>query len=263
MENNLDDIVLYEKEGDIGKIILNKPDQRNTITLQVLKNLIEAYKLSAKNEDVCVVYSANGKHFTVGADLKYGYALLSDKSRLDEAVEFLESWQILTRAMLAHPGIIIAGLHGWVIGGGFEHTLACDLRIAASDTRIMLPEVGVGLFFSNASTKLLPRIIGEARAKELMILGNEINADEALRIGLVNRVCKPESLRRILKKTANMIIARDHLALKYTKTFINENQDLSIESVLARESIAMITTGQSEEVKKRLKRFVKEENKVK
>ena len=253
----MEDIVLYEKEGDIGKITLNKPEQRNPIDLPVLKKLIENFELSAKNDDVCVIYSANGKHFTVGADLKYGYDLLTNEKRLAEAVEFLESWQILTRKMLAHPGIIIAGLHGWVIGGGFEHTLVCDLRIAASDTRIMLPEVGVGLFFSNASTKLLPRIIGEARAKELMILGNEISADEALRIGLVNQVCKPEGLKRILKKTANMIVSRDHLALKYTKSFINENQDLSFESVLARESIAMITTSQSEELKRRLERFVK------
>jgi enoyl-CoA hydratase len=253
----LENIVLYEKEGNVGKITLNKPKKRNAIDHQVLKRLINIFKQSAQNEDICVIYAANGKDFTVGADLKYGYALLSDKSRLDEAVEFLESWQVLTRAMLSHPGIIIAGLHGWVIGGGFEHTLACDLRIAANDTRIMLPEVGVGLFFSNASTKLLPRIIGEARAKELMILGNEISAEEALRIGLVNRVCKPEGLGRILKKTANMIVSRDHLALKYTKTFVNENQDLSFESVLARESNAMITTGQSEELRKRLERFVK------
>jgi enoyl-CoA hydratase len=254
----LNESVIYEKEGKIGKITLNKPELRNTIDLQVLKKLTNSFKGSAENGDVCVIYAANGKHFTVGADLKYGYALLTDKTRLDEAIEFLESWQILTRAMLAHPGIIIAGLHGWVIGGGFEHTLACDLRIAATDTRIMLPEVGVGLFFSNASTKLLPRIIGEARAKELMILGNEISAEEALRIGLVNRVCKPEGLKRILKKTANNIISKDHLALKYTKSFINENQDLSFESVLARESVAMITTGQSEELKRRLGRFVKE-----
>jgi enoyl-CoA hydratase len=254
----MEDIVLYENEGEIGNITLNKPEQRNTIDLKVLKRLIDAFNQSAKREDICVIYSAIGKHFTVGADLKYGYDLLSDKSRLDEAVEFLESWQVLTRAMISHPGIIIAGLHGWVIGGGFEHTLACDLRIAATDTRIMLPEVGVGLFFSNASTKLLPRIIGEARAKELMILGNEISAEEALRIGLVNQVCKPEGLKRILKKTANNIISKDHLALKYTKSFLNENQDLSIESVLARESIAMITTGKSEEVRKRLARFVKE-----
>ena len=253
----MEDIVLYEKVGNIGKITLNKPEQRNTITLDVLKKLIEYFEQSAENEDICVIYSANGKHFTVGADLKYGYDLLTNESRLAEAVEFLESWQILTRKMLAHPGIIIVGYHGWVIGGGFEHTLACDYRIAAEDTRIMLPELGVGLFFSNASTKILPRIIGEGRAKELMIMGREISAEEAFRVGLVNQVCPTPSLPRILKKTANIIESKDHLALKYTKSFINENQDLSIESVLARESIAMITTGQSEELKKRLEKFVK------
>ena len=255
----MEDFVLYEKEGDIGKITLNKPEERNTITLEVLKKLIELFETSAENNDVCVIYAANGKHFTVGADLKYGYDLLTNKERLAEAVEFLESWQILTRKMIAHPGIIIVGYHGWVIGGGFEHTLVCDYKIAAEDTRIMLPEVGVGLFFSNASTKLLPRIIGEGRAKELMILGKELSAEEAYRIGLVNQVCPTPSLPRILKKTANMIASRDHLALQYTKKFINENQDLSIESVLARESIVMLTTGQSEELKKRLGKFVKKE----
>ena len=255
----MEEIVLYEKEGEIGKITLNKPDERNTIDLPVLKKLIEFFELSAENGDVCVIYSANGKHFTVGADLKYGYDLLTSKERLDEAVEFLESWQILTRKMLAHPGIIIVGYHGWVIGGGFEHTLACDVRIAASDTRIMLPELGVGLFFSNASTKLLPRIIGEGRAKDLMIFGNEINAEEALRIGLITQICKPEGLKRILKKTANTIVQKSHLALRYAKNFINENQDIDIEGVLARESIAMIETGQSEELKRRLTNFVKKE----
>ncbi|NHJ22105.1 MAG: enoyl-CoA hydratase/isomerase family protein [Candidatus Lokiarchaeota archaeon] len=253
------DIVLYEKSGDIGTITLNKPEERNTITLEVLKNLIELFETSIENNDVCIIYAANGKHFTVGADLKYGFELLTSKERLAEAVEYLESWQILTRKMIAHPGIIIVGYHGWVIGGGFEHTLVCDYKIAAEDTRIMLPEVGIGLFFSNASTKLLPRIIGEGRAKELMIMGKEVNAEEAYKIGLVNQVCPTPSLPRILKKTANMIVSKDHLALKYTKSFIHENQDLSIESVLARESIAMITTGQSEELKKRLEKFVKKE----
>jgi len=256
----MEDIVLYEKQGDIGKITLNKPDKRNTITLDVLELLIEKFNLSAENKDVCVIYAAEGKHFTVGADLKYGYELLTNQDRMKEAVQFMESWQILTRVMIAHPGIIIAGLHGWVIGGGFEHTLFCDLRIAADDTRIMLPELGVGLFFSNASTKLLPRIIGEARAKELMILGEELSADEAFRIGLVNKICKATSLNRILNKTANTIVSKDHLALQYTKSFINENQDLSIESVLARESIAMIMTGKSETLRERLEKFVKKEH---
>ena len=253
----MEDIVLYEKDGDVGKITINKPEQRNTLDLITLKKLISAFEQSAKNEDVCVVYAAEGKHFTVGADLKYGYELMTNPDKFPEAIEFLESWQILTRAMLAHPGIIIIGLHGWVIGGGFEHTLACDLRIAASDTRIMLPELGVGLFFSNASTKLLSRIIGEGRAKQLMILGNEISAEEALNMGLVNMVCKPEGLKRILKRTANSIVQKSHMALRLTKKFINENQDINIEATLARESIAMITTGQSEVVRQRLEKFVK------
>ncbi|MFX0031998.1 MAG: enoyl-CoA hydratase/isomerase family protein [Candidatus Hodarchaeota archaeon] len=253
----MNEIVLYEKEGDIGKITLNKPEQRNAIDLATLKRLIECFNVSAKNNDICVIYGANGKHFTVGADLKYGYDLLSTNQRFAEAIEFLETWQILTRTMLAHPGIIIAGLHGWVIGGGFEHTLLCDIRIAANDTKIMLPEVGVGLFFSNASTKLLPSIVGQGRAKELMLLGNEISAERAFNIGLVNQVCSVASLDRILKKTANIIVSKDHLALRYTKSYINENQDLNIEAVLARETIAMITTGQSDELKKRLGKFLK------
>jgi len=256
----MEGIVLYEKEGDIGKITLNKPEQRNTLDLETLKKLIEAFKKSANNGDVCVIYSANGKHFTVGADLKYGFELLNDKNRMVEAIEFLESFQNLTRAMISHPGIIIAGLHGWVIGGGFEQLLYCDLRIAANDTRIMLPELGVGLFFSNASTKLLPRIIGEGRAKQLMYLGSEINAEEALNIGLVNQVCKPEGLRRILRRNANSIIQKDHVALRWAKKLINENQDASIESVLAKELRIMILMGQSEELKRRLEKFVKEKH---
>jgi len=250
--------VIYEKEGNIGKITINKPVQNNALDLNTLKKLISAFEQSAKNEDICVIYSAEGKHFTVGADLKYSYDLLTNTDKFPEAIEFLESWQILTRAMLAYSGIIIIGYHGWVIGGGFEHTLACDLRIAANDTRIMLPEVGVGLFFSNASTKLLPRIIGESRAKQLMILGNEISAEEALNMGLVNIVCKPEGLKRILKRTANSIVQKSHMALRLTKKFINENQDISIEATLARESVAMIKTGQSDVLRQRLEKFVKE-----
>lgn len=252
--------MLYEKEGDIGKITLNKPEQRNTLDLETLKRLIEVLKISANNEDVCVIYAANGKHFTVGADLKYGYELLTNKNRMDEAVEFLESFQNLTRVMIAHPGIIIAGLHGWVIGGGFEQLLYCDLRIAANNTRIMLPELGLGLFFSNASTKLLPRIIGEGRAKQVMYLGSEIDAEEALKLGLVNQVCKPEGLRRILKRTANTIVQKDHVALKWAKKLINENQDDTIESVLAKELRVMISTAQSVELKRRLEKIVKKKH---
>lgn len=251
------DIVEYEKNGNIGQITINKEEKRNSLDLTTLQEIISKFKESKENEDICVIYRGNGKNFTVGADLKYGYNLLSNPEKMEEAVRFLEGFQDVTRAMLEHPGIIIAGLHGWVIGGGFEQLLCCDLRIAAEDTRIMLPELGAGLFFSNASTKLLPRIIGEGRAKYLMLMGEEINAKEAFEIGLVNKVCKKISLNRVLHKTANTIAQSSHIAVRLTKELLNENQDLSIEGVLGRESIAMIKAGQSEELKDRLGKFVK------
>ncbi len=237
---------------------MNNQDKNNALDFLTINKLIKAFELSAQNDDVCVIYSAEGKNFTVGADLKYGFNLVSNPDKLQEAIEFLESFQDLTRVMLSHTGVIIAGLHGWVIGGGFEQLLCCDLRIAADDTRIMMPELGVGLFFSNASTKLLPRIIGEGRAKQLMYLGEEIGAEEAFNIGLVSQVCKRESLNRILKRTANSLIQKEHSALKWAKKLINEDQDDNFESVLAKELRVMMLAGQSEELKRRLGKFVKQ-----
>jgi enoyl-CoA hydratase len=249
--------VLYEKKGDSGKIILNKPEQRNSLDLITVQKLIESFKQSAENEDVCVIFAAKGKHFTVGDDLKYTYKLLNDINKLPEAMNFIGCFQELTRVMLAHPGVIIAGLHGWVIGGGLEMLLCCDLRIAATDTRIMLPELKVGLFFSNGSTKLLQNIIGQGRAKELMFLGKEINAEQALSIGLVSEICKPEGLNRILKRTTNSILQNSHLGVRIAKKLLNDNLNKDIEGVLDSEMLALVETGQSEDGKRRIGQFLK------
>jgi enoyl-CoA hydratase len=253
----MNQIVIYEKEKDIGKITLNKPEQRNSLDLITLTKLIEAFNQSAKNDDTCVIYTSEGKDFTVGANLKYGYELLNNKDRLQEAIHFLAAFQDLTRAMINHPGIIIVGYHGWVIGGGFEHTICCDLKIAAEDTKIMIPELNMGLFFGNLCTKLLPRIVGETRAREILYFGKELTAVEAYRIGLVNHVCKPEGLKRTLKKYANTIVEKDHLGLRLTKKLLNENRDSNNEAVLDRELMGMIITGQSDEVRRRIEMFVK------
>ncbi len=228
----MSDKVLYEKNGPIGRITLNHPEKSNPITKEILSLLIEAFELSRKNEDMCVIYSAKGKNFTFGADLKYGYDLLTNKEKASDAVDYLWSWQDLTVAMMGHPGIIITGYHGWVVGGGFEHTLACDLRIAAEDTRIMLPELDLGLFYSNASTRLLPQIIGATRAKELMLTGRDIDAAEAFRIGLVNQVCKIEELDDLLNSYAAKIAAK------------------------FKEGRAMVLSGRSENTEKRIKQFI-------
>ncbi|MCP4755131.1 MAG: enoyl-CoA hydratase/isomerase family protein [Proteobacteria bacterium] len=253
----MSEAIRYEKKGDIGKITLNNPDKANPFSKDVLLDLIQAFVRSRENQDVCVIYGAEGKNFTFGADLKYGYELMSKPERRSEATEYLWSWQELTGAMLEHPGIIIVGYHGWIVGGGFEHTLACDLRIAADNTRIMLPELDMGIFFSNASTRLLPQIVGAGRAKELMIMGGEIGAEEALRIGLVNRVCQPDELNNVLQETAEKIVSKDRLALQLAKKLINEAQENTMDDVLYKEGRAMILTGQSGGAEQRIKAFLK------
>jgi enoyl-CoA hydratase len=207
-----------------------------------------------------VIFTSEGKDFSVGDDLKYTYDLLLQVEKLSEAIEFLNSYQILTRAMLAHPGVIIAGIKGWCIGGAFEMTLSCDLRIAADDTKIMTPEVGIGMVCTNASTFLLPRIIGEGKAKELMYLGKELSAEKAYELGLVNEICKPQGLNRILNLTANTIVQKDHEALRATKKLINERLRPDIEAALDSEVVTLVKLGQSESLRKRLEKFVKKKD---
>lgn len=249
--------VVYEREGLIGKISLNNPEKSNPLGLETLKALIAAFKESKQNEDVCVIYSARGENFTFGADLKDAYEMISNPAMKHNAVADLWSWQEVTNVMLGHPGIIIVGYHGWVVGGGFEHTLCSDFRIAADDTRIMLPELDMGIFFSNASTKILPRLIGEGNAKRLMILGDQINAEEAFRMGLVSKVCKCEELDNALMELATRIVSKDSRGLRLAKKIINESEASSYEDALYREGFGMFETGTSSEARKRIGAFIK------
>jgi len=252
------DNVVYEKEGPVGRITLNRPEKRNALSPDTLKDLIACFTLSKDNEDLCVIYGAAGKDFTVGADLKYGYQIMTDPDRAAEASEYLGNFQELCRVMLDHEGILISGLHGWVIGGGFEIHLACDLRAASKDTTIMLPELSMGLMFSNASTKLLSRIVGEGRAKELLFLGDKIDAHKAYDYGLVFHIAEDiDALNTFIDETAAAIVKKSPLALRSAKKLVQDNQDADIATVLDREMEGMTVTGQSDECIKRITAFLK------
>lgn len=253
----MDKFVSYKQEGKIGIISLINSVKSNPLNLATLNEIIATFNLSAKNEDVCVIYRAEGKHFTFGADLKYVKSLISNKNKLSEADQYSWAWQKVTTAMLEHPGIIIVGYHGWVVGGGFEHTLGSDLRFAADNTKIMLPELDLGVFFSNGSTKLLPEIIGEGRAKQLMIMGQEIDAKKAYDFGLVNEVCKSEDLDDLLMTYATKIASKDQLALKNAKRLINKARGSLMGTVLDDEGKAMMAASRSESTKQRILSFLK------
>jgi len=253
----LEKLVSYEKEGKIGKIILNRPE----IDLDTIKELVNALQLSIENNDVCVILTCSGKHFALGEDLKYAYELITNPEIQSQALEQVWNFQEATCLMMEHPGIIIAGYRGWVIGGGFELTLFCDIRIAASDTKIWLPELDIGMFFSNASTKMLAWLIGGSRAKEVMLLGKQLKASEAFEYGIVNQVCEPEELDSVLTKVANKIALKSPLALRLAKQSINSGPENTFEGAMFKEIRYMIRAGRSEEAKIRIEAFLKKSKK--
>lgn len=239
--------VNYSSARNIGTIKINR-SKNNPLDLDTLKKLSLAFEKSNNNGDICVILLAAGKNFTVGADLKYIHKIINQGNSTQELKHFSKAFQDVTRVMLAHQGIILVGLHGWVVGGGFEICLSADLRIASKNTRIKLPELYVGTMFSNASTKLLPQIIGLGRAKDLMFTGREITAEEAKSIGLVNRICEEAELESIINQLAEDIVSNiDPLALKLGKALIHKNlEETDINLVLQHEAETINILGQSE-----------------
>ncbi|MHA2404927.1 MAG: enoyl-CoA hydratase/isomerase family protein, partial [Candidatus Kariarchaeaceae archaeon] len=169
----LTEVTSYTKVDQIGKIVLDRSN-KNALDLVTVNSLIDRITLSAENEDLCLIITSNGINFSVGADLKYIHSTLVEEQNFAEFSKFTERFQQITRVLLDHPGIVIAGLNGWVVGGGFALTLAADLRIAKEDTKILLPELAISTMFSNGSTQLLSHTIGIGRAKELMLSGQII-----------------------------------------------------------------------------------------
>jgi enoyl-CoA hydratase/carnithine racemase len=254
LESNL---VLYKKEGKIGKITLNRINKRNAFDDKLLFALIDAFNLSIKNEDLVVIFTANGKDFTVGADLDLEFSGINNANMEAQATHLMWNFQKLTSIMMSHPGIIIVGYKGWVIGGGFEISLTSDFRIAAENARFWMSEIGLGLFQSNGSTKRLAQLVGEGFAKEMIILGKKIPAQQALKHHLVSEICKTEDLDTKLNEMAVLISEKPPLSLKLAKKMINESSSISIEETLYKETMAMVETFKSLEAKKQVEAFIK------
>jgi enoyl-CoA hydratase len=196
----------------IAEVVLNRPAARNAINLPMAQALQAALEDLSRREDVRVVIltGAGDKAFAAGADIADLYArtsreaLLSINARLFQGVE-------------EFPLPTVAAIRGYALGGGLELALACDIRIAADDAKLGLPEVSLGIFPAAGGTRRLPRLIGDGLARELVFTGRIVNADEALRIGLVNRVVPSGRLEEEARALAAEIAKNGELALRMAK----------------------------------------------
>ena len=210
MEATNSDIVLYETGGQIAWITVNRPQKLNALNRDTMQRISAALERAVEDPAVRVVVlgGSGEKAFVAGADIK-------ELANLEaaEAQSFSRFLQRCLDRIERCPKPVIAALNGFALGGGCELALACHVRIAADTARFGQPEVNLGLIPGAGGTLRLQRVVGRGRALDLILSGATIDAAEAQRIGLVNRVVAPDELRSSVAAYAETLAAKSPLAL--------------------------------------------------
>lgn len=211
-------LVQVTKEKNIGWIHLNNPDKLNTIGSHMLEQLENAIEdLAGDGEIRCILVRGIGERaFSAGADVSEMATFTPD-----QAEAFSHKGQTVLQRIRRNPKPFIAVINGYAMGGGCELALACDLRIASDKARLSQSEVNLGLIPGWGGTQELTRTIGPARARELAMTGRAVDANEALAIGLVNKVVPHDQLDHEAQKTAEALAIGPSKALAEVKSLIN------------------------------------------
>lgn len=229
--------VIYRKIKQIGGITLNRPDVNNVIDARLAEELTDICSEVSQDEDVRVVtITGAGGVFCAGTDWSSSPPSETAQAKLLSVAGVV--------AKLDCP--VIAAINGDALGQGLELALACDLRIATKTARLGLPQIVSGLIPWDGATQRLPRLIGRARAMEMILLGESISAREAYRVGLVNKVVALEELSLVVTDMAQGMASSAPLALKYAKEAIDEGLELTLEQGLRLEAdlyLLLQTTG--------------------
>ena len=209
--------ILLERDGRVARVRIDNPPL-NILTTDVREALFRCVHRLAEEggPDVVVLEGAGGRAFSVGSDIK---SFPEDEVG---AVNKIRFEQYLLDRITTLPQLTVAKLNGHVLGGGAELMLACDLRIAAEGTQIGFPEIKLGALPAAGGTQRLMRELGPARARELVYLGDSIDADEAYRIGLINRVVPAERLDEATEELVSALLERPANALTMAKRCLAE-----------------------------------------
>jgi enoyl-CoA hydratase len=225
--------LLYEKDSGIAWVTLNRPEVLNAMNMEMRDELWQVLHALQDDPDVAVaIFKGVGEQaFSAGADIsEFGTAPSVAEAR--RARRERDLWGY----MLAIEKPLIAAIHGFALGAGVELSMCCDLRIAAEDARLGLPEVSLAYIPSAGGTQLLPRTLSPGLAMSLILSGDAIDAQEALRIGLVQRVVPRPRLYAEAEALARQLMTRGPLAVRYAKEAVTRGLDLPLAEGLALEA---------------------------
>ncbi|WP_333593451.1 enoyl-CoA hydratase-related protein [Anaerospora hongkongensis] len=225
--------VLFEKEDSIGLLTINRPQVLNALNRETMTEISQVVGKIATDPEVAVliITGAGEKSFVAGADISEMRTLSALEGRA-----WSKFSQATFNAIENLPQPVIAAVNGYALGGGCELAMSCDIRIASDKAKFGQPEVLLGVVAAFAGTQRLPRLVGKGRAKELLFTGDQIDAAEACRIGLVNKVVPAGELLTAAKALAAKIISRGPVAVQLCKAAVNEGLDMDLESAQAYEA---------------------------
>jgi len=245
--------ILFNQKDGIAYLTINRPRFLNALNRKTLLEIGAVVDILEKDEatDVVIVRGAGGRAFVAGADI----SKMLDMNE-EEGEEISTLAQTIFSRLKNLPQVVIAAINGYALGGGNELAMACDIRIASSRAKFGQPEVKLGLIPGFGGTQRLQRIVGQGYSKELIFTGEMISAEEAYRIGLVNRVVAPEALNRVVNDLALKIISNGSKAVKLAKKSINEGGSIDLNSGLALENRDWTDCFINEESKEGMSAFV-------
>jgi enoyl-CoA hydratase/carnithine racemase len=210
--------ILYHKADGVGTITLNRPEKLNAINFEMLEEMWSALQEIVVDQEVRVVLlTGEGRYFAAGADLEI-LAALEPESLWEELTRY---WNPVFSEFENMQKPTIVGLNGPVVGAGVELALCCDLRYAGEKATFRLPQINFGVLPDAGATVRLPMLVGPARAKELILTGETVSAQEAAGIGLVNRVFPQEALAEEVRGIARKMAQKPPLALGVGKELVN------------------------------------------
>ncbi|MDQ6643414.1 MAG: enoyl-CoA hydratase/isomerase family protein [Chloroflexota bacterium] len=229
-------LVLYTVANKIARVVMNRPDAMNAMNRGMITELRQALERAQSDPNALIIVLAGaGGNFCAGDDLKE-----SEHQTAEDFMALIMDLQRLTRLLLLGEKPSIAAIDGYAVGGGFELALTCDFRVASTRARMGCVEARVGMVITGGTSVLLPQLVGQGMAREIILMADIFEAAKAQRIGLLHRLVEPELLEAEVQAVADKMLSRAPLSLRESKKLLNRPLESELERAFQNEVEAIM-----------------------